>query len=268
MSVDPLPHALPPEAAAAYEERELAEAYHRGRPGYPAAALELMFAGLGLGPDTAVLDVAAGTGKLTAALAPRCRRVIALDRSDAMLAVLGRELPTVERVVGSAEAIPLPDDAVAAICVADAFHWFDAPAALAEFARVIAPGGRVAILKHAPAPAPNPPAWGREYDRLLASVQLFDPADGPDAPLDSPHSWRQALRAAERLRVVAEHEVVQDYEQPPEGFVDYARSRSFIGALAPADREAALMRIRQLLDDHAVTTVVTHYTVSVVVLVS
>ena len=119
-----------------------AEEYERGRPGYAEAALDAV----GLPPDSVVLDLAAGTGKLTRQLVRRFARVVAVEPSEGMRAVLERVVPEAEALAGTADAIPLPDDAVDAVFVGEAFHWFSTDAVLREIARVLRPGGTLAIL--------------------------------------------------------------------------------------------------------------------------
>ena len=100
-----------------------ADTYHLARPGYPAAAVDWALDG---NPGT-VLDLGAGTGILTAALAARGLRTIAVDPSPAMLRTLARGLPGVPVLTGTAEAIPLADATVDAVVVGAAFHWFARP---------------------------------------------------------------------------------------------------------------------------------------------
>ena len=115
--------------------------YERVRPGWPAAAVEQAAELLGLGPDAEVVDLAAGTGKLTRLLAERFDRVVAVEPDDRMRALL-----EVEAHAGTAERIPLPAGSADAVFVGDAFHWFDAPLALAEIARVLRPRGGLVLL--------------------------------------------------------------------------------------------------------------------------
>jgi SAM-dependent methyltransferase len=112
--------------------------YVRGRPGWPATAIEAV----GLPASAHVLDLAAGTGKLTKALAPRFERVVAVEPNAAMRAAISCG----EVLAGSAEAIPLADDEVDAVFVGEAFHWFCDPPALREIERVLRPRGTLALL--------------------------------------------------------------------------------------------------------------------------
>jgi ubiquinone/menaquinone biosynthesis C-methylase UbiE len=120
--------------------------YVRGRPDWPAEAIDAV----GLPREARVLDLAAGTGKLTEALAARFDDVVAVEPDDAMRA----EIRHGEALAGSAESIPLPAESVDGVFVGEAFHWFCDPPALTEIARVLRPGGTLALL------------WNRQLGRL------------------------------------------------------------------------------------------------------
>lgn len=140
-----------------------ADVYEEGRPDYPAELLDRLHALHALDQGTAVLDLAAGTGKLTRLLTTTGCDVIAVEPSDQMRAVLGRELPSVDVRGGGAEAIPLGDRSVDVVVVGEAFHWFDAPAAWRELARVVRPGGLVlAAWLHR-----NVTSWQAQITNLL-----------------------------------------------------------------------------------------------------
>jgi ubiquinone/menaquinone biosynthesis C-methylase UbiE len=120
--------------------------YERARPSYPAEAIELLRRHAGVGPGARVCDLAAGTGKLTRLLAGTGADVVAVEPVPGMRAELAATSPEVELLDGTAESIPLPDGSVDAVTVAQAFHWFDFDAALAEIRRVLRPGGALALL--------------------------------------------------------------------------------------------------------------------------
>lgn len=101
---------------------------------------------LGLEPGKTVLDVGAGTGKLTRAMTPIGARMVALEPVAEMRAVLERQVPEVEALAGRAEEIPLQGGSVDAIVAGQAFHWFHGQAALQEFHRVLRPGGRLGLI--------------------------------------------------------------------------------------------------------------------------
>jgi ubiquinone/menaquinone biosynthesis C-methylase UbiE len=117
----------------------VADAYERGRPDYPAAVIGALAAELMLAPSAPVLDLAAGTGKLSRALLAAGLDVVAVEPLDSLRAVLARNIGPERVLEGFAEAIPLADTSVDAVTVADAFHWFDHAPALAEIQRVLRP---------------------------------------------------------------------------------------------------------------------------------
>jgi SAM-dependent methyltransferase len=128
------------ENAASFDRA--AEAYERGRPEYPAEAVDWL---LPAGAAT-VLDLGAGTGKLTRALTARGLDVIAIDPSPRMLDQLRSAVPDAVVHQGSAEDIPLADASVDAILVAQAWHWVDQDKALPSVARVLRPGGTLGLV--------------------------------------------------------------------------------------------------------------------------
>jgi ubiquinone/menaquinone biosynthesis C-methylase UbiE len=192
----------------------VAEEYDLGRPGYPDDVLDL----LAIADTAAVLDLAAGTGKLTRVLARRYRRVIAVEPLEAMRAIIGRGAPAAETLAGRAEAIPLRDAEVDAVFVAQAIHWFANDAAVAEIARVLRPGGVLAIVRNEvddEAESPLPEAY---RDRLR---ELF--GDRTESPTD----WRDAVARGpfgEISQGSVEHEQVSDRE----GVLAFALSLSLI----------------------------------------
>ena len=115
-----------------YSFESVAELYERSRPAYAEDAVAWAAGRLGLGPGRRVLDLAAGTGKLTRQLLALGVDVVAVEPGDEMRGVLERVLPEVEVLAGRAEQIPLPDASVDAVAVGQAFHWFDPEPALAE----------------------------------------------------------------------------------------------------------------------------------------
>jgi SAM-dependent methyltransferase len=153
-----------------------AVAYAEHRPAYAQAAVRWA---LEPAPEPRVLDLGAGTGKLTAALVAAGADVVAVEPDPAMLAELRRALPTVRALPGRAEAIPLPDASVDAALAGNAMHWFDMTVAGPEIARVLAPAGILAGL------------WNVFDDRVdwvagLARVS----GSAAIGPRDTPTSWR------------------------------------------------------------------------------
>jgi ubiquinone/menaquinone biosynthesis C-methylase UbiE len=134
--------------------------YEQARPAYVDEAVDWALRRLGLETGSRVLDLGAGTGKLTRQLAARELDVVAVEPGKEMRSVLEHDLPGVEALAGRAESIPLPDASVDGITVGQAFHWFETESALAEMHRVLRAGGGFALL------------WNQfnQDDPLLAAV--------------------------------------------------------------------------------------------------
>src|SRR5947207_16006721 len=115
----------------------VADLYERARPGYPPEAIAWLAEQLDLRAGRTVLDLGAGTGKLTRALVATGAHVIAVEPGDAMRAELSRAVPEAQALCGAAEEIPLPDASLDAIAVGQAFHWFRHDEALPELHRVL-----------------------------------------------------------------------------------------------------------------------------------
>src|SRR5690349_17254359 len=200
----------------------LAQVYERGRPGYPPAVVGAIGAELGLAPGARVLDLAAGTGKLTRALVAGGFDVVAVEPIESLRAIL-IDIVGAERVLdGVAEKIPLPDASVAAITVADAFHWFDQARALEEMSRVLVPGGGVALLTTIPDFGAAP--WGHELGTLIAEARTEHPYfDGPP--------WQETLAATPGWATPRLLRVTAPQPFSPAQLVDYVHSFSWVGAM-------------------------------------
>ena len=111
-----------------------------------------------------MLDLAAGTGKLTRLLVDTGTRIVAVEPADGMRRRLEEELPGVEALAGTAEAIPLGDESVDAVTIAQAFHWFDGDAALAEIHRVLVPGGRLGLVWNG---REEPEPWQKQLGEIM-----------------------------------------------------------------------------------------------------
>ncbi|MFC6286893.1 class I SAM-dependent methyltransferase [Nocardioides sp. GCM10027113] len=142
----------------------VADAYDRGRPGFPAAAAAWL---AGTSPVT-VLELGAGTGKLTEQLVALGHDVHATDPDGDMLGVLGRKLPAVRTSVAGAEEIPAADRSVDVVVAAQSFHWFDHERALPEIARILRPGGRVALTWNV---TDERIPWVRRLGRIIGSQE-------------------------------------------------------------------------------------------------
>jgi ubiquinone/menaquinone biosynthesis C-methylase UbiE len=211
-----------------------ADIYERGRPGYSAEAVAWVCERLGIRPGRTVLDLAAGTGKLTRDLVPSGARIVAVEPLDEMREHLERVVPEAESIGGTAEQIPLPDGSVDAIVCAQAFHWFDPERALPEMHRVLRPGGGLALLYNS-----------RDLeDRVQKTLDdLLEPYRGTAS-----RHWvdrHEDLLEASPLFGPVEHRTWRS-EQPVtlDGLLEAAASRSYVASLEDDPRGELLERIR------------------------
>jgi SAM-dependent methyltransferase len=216
----------------------VASAYERGRPEYPLEAIDAIASGLQLAPGARVLDLAAGTGKLSRALLEAGFDVVAVEPLAPLRAVLGERIGAERTRDGFAEQIPLPDASVDAVTVGDAFHWFDKPPALAEIRRVLRPGGGLAILSTMP--DWSGASWAHDLGTLVVGSRPAHPHfDGPP--------WQEAVRAAGGWSAPRETQVTVARRTVPEQIVDHMASMSWIAAMSDAEREVFRSRVRQLV---------------------
>ena len=216
-----------------------ADAYERGRPSYPDDAIAYLAAELGLGPATRILDLAAGTGKLTRLLVEGGAEVVAVEPVAAMRAALERALPEVSVLEGTAESIPLAAGSVDAVTVAQAFHWFDADAAIVEIHRVLRPGGGLGLIWNVMG---SDPTWLAALRELVHGIRGSVPAYGV-----SP--WQEAFRATPLFRPLTQRTFDLVHELDEDGLVDRIVSTSYVAALPDADRARLVDQVRALVRD-------------------
>jgi ubiquinone/menaquinone biosynthesis C-methylase UbiE len=227
--------AVHPVAAVGFERG--AEAYERGRPGYPAAAVAWLAAELGLGVSSVVVDLAAGTGKLSRLLVPTGARVIAVEPVAGMRAMLASLADGVEVLAGTAESMPLPDRSADAVTIAHALHWFDIDRAAPEIHRVLRPTGRVAVV----------------YNRRDLSQRIHQEVDriiGPyrgDIPIDRYDRWLTDFGATPLFRATTVREFPNQQELTVEGVLDRIFSTSFVAALPEAERQRVDAELRDVV---------------------
>jgi SAM-dependent methyltransferase len=216
----------------------VADEYERTRPTYPPEVLDL----LPLQDDAAVLDLGAGTGKLTRVLAARYRDVTAVEPLGNMRAMLERVVPGATALAGSAERIPLDDSSVDAVFAAQAFHWFDKSLALPEIVRVLRPGGLFAVVWNQgddDLPDPRPPAF-REAVKELHDAALRRWEDEPE--------WEDLLRDSGLFEEVHERQSVpHEHVLDRDGILDNLRSVSWIASRD--DGEDVIARLGELLPE-------------------
>jgi len=205
-----------------------AEVYARARPSYPEQALDWLLAA----DARAVLDLGAGTGKLTAQLVERGLEVTAVEPSDRMRAELEAALgDRVTALAGRAEAIPLPDASVDTVLVAQAWHWVDPARAIPEVARVLRPGGRLGLVWNR---RDERVGWVAELGRIL--LQSDGGADAASPHLGQPFGPHERFDTERWMQTLS-----------PDGVVELAASRSYVITLDDAARAQLLDRVRALL---------------------
>jgi SAM-dependent methyltransferase len=205
---------------------EVADLYQRGRPGYPAGAIEWL-----LGPEPLdVLDLGAGTGKLTATLLVAGHRVTALEPLAEMRALLAESLPAATAIDGRAEQLPLADDSFDAVVAGSAFHWFDREPALDEVARVLRPPGVFGLL-------------GNRYDSSIDWQRRLRKLGGGGAAIYRGDHWPSQPELRERFAAVEDRTFAHRMEVDAAALRDYHASTSWVATMEPAKREAHLARI-------------------------
>jgi SAM-dependent methyltransferase len=220
------------------------EAYERGRPSYPPEAVGIP----GVPSSATVLDLGAGTGKLTRLLVATFFRVVGVEPDDEMRRLLVARCPDAEALTGTAEQIPLADASVDAVFAAQSFHWFANDRALAEIGRVLRPLGTLVLMWNLRA-GPTEPS--------IATVEhLLEPhwPKGWDLPLDlglsgcghASGDWRLAFEqsAFEELR---EARLPNPQTVDPAGLVAFFASMGWIDGLPDEDRLPLLEQVRSLL---------------------
>lgn len=212
----------------------VAERYDRGRPGYPAPAVRWL-----VGRETAtVLELGAGTGKLTAELVAQGYDVHATEPDPEMLAVLRRRLPDVPASEAGAEEIPLPDRSVDVVVVGQAFHWFDHQLALPEIARVLRPGGALAT------------AWNHRNEQIPWVRKLWDLLGDQPMVRQGTDNATDALVQSGLFGFVDRQDFPHWQSINRESILDLAASRSYVATLDEEARAAKLAEVLAFYDDY------------------
>jgi SAM-dependent methyltransferase len=221
-----------------------ADVYERARPSYPPDAVAWLVEHLGIGPGTTVVDLAAGTGKLTRLLAPTGASLLAVEPVDGMRAQLRATQPGIPVTAATAEALPFRAARLDAVTVAQAFHWFDADRAFTELARVLRPGGRVGMIWN---------ARDRQVDWVDQLWSIMDRVE-KRAPWRDHDRWSDAALGA-RTGFGPLQEAKFQHEQPisADGIVERFVSVSHVAVLPDAERGAVLDEIRAFLATNPAT---------------
>ena len=210
--------------------------YERARPGYPADAVDTLLRACGIGPGTRVLDLAAGTGKLTRHLVACGAQVVAIEPVAGMRAQLASNIVDAQIHDGTAERIPAADGSMDAVTVGQAFHWFDGPAAVREISRVLAPGGALGLV------------WNVMDRRVpwVGDLQDLIHRHRGSSPWYSGHAWRVAFTTETGFGPLQHQAFANAQEVDVEGLVERIRSISFIATLPDVAQREVLREVRRI----------------------
>jgi SAM-dependent methyltransferase len=221
-----------------------AAVYERSRPSYPPDAVAWLVDNAGITAGATVVDLAAGTGKLTRLLAPTGANLLAVEPVEGMRRVLAEVMPGVPIVAGTAEALPFESSTLDAVTVAQALHWFDPVVAFAELARVLRPGGRAGVIWN---------ARDRSVDWVDQAWAIMDRVE-KRAPWRDHDDWNESA-LGDRPGFGPMHEATFHHEQTftPAGVVERFQGVSHVAALPPLERAAVLDEVRELVATHPET---------------
>ena len=222
-----------------------AREYELGRAEWPEELIDRVTRELGLSADGAVVDLGAGTGKLTRSLVPRFARVVAVEPDDAMRAVLEEVVPGAEAVAGRAESIPLASGSIDAVFTAEAFHWFASDETVGEIARVLRPGGGFAILWNVEFGETEPP-MPDEVAHVLDDA--FARGGAPGLPRVLSGEWRAPLERS-AFGPLGEAEVERYVTRDRDRWLANMLSVSSIAALPDEERLELASRLRALVPE-------------------
>ena len=213
--------------------------YERARPTYPPPAVELLVRELAIGAGSRVLDLAAGTGKLTRLLMPTGAAVVAVEPVAAMRRHLAA-LRGVDVLAGTAEAIPLAQASVDAVMVGTAFHWFAGDEALAEVARVLKPRGGLGLVWNNPDLDVD---WVAEIWGLVGTKRR-------SAPRNRDLSWKRAFASAQQFEPLRHRRFSHRQQLGVDGLMARVRSIAFVASLPRDERDELLESVREVARSH------------------
>jgi SAM-dependent methyltransferase len=217
-----------------------ADEYERSRPDYPPDAVDTLVRELGLAAGRRLLELGAGTGKLTRLLARTGADIVAVEPVESMRQRFTEELPGVPVLAATAELLPFGDGTFDGAVAAQAFHWFDGQRALIELHRVLRPGGRLGLM------------WNirdESVSWVAALTEIIDPYERT-APRAKTGEWRRAFNAADLFGELQHRRFAHQQELDAAGLVTRIASVSFIARLPDAEREDVLDRVRRLAETH------------------
>ena len=220
-----------------------ADAYERGRPEYPADAVDCLIQELNLNSSKFVADIGAGTGKLTKLIRKSGANIVAIEPVEGMRTKFSALLPDIEVLQGTAENIPLEDNSLDTIIVAQAFHWFKGDEALKEIHRVLKPKGNMGLIWN---------ARDEKVDWVSKLTDIIDPYE-KGAPRYRSGEWRKAFDTTSLFSPLNyfKFEYVQTVDT--QMVVDRIDSISFISSLPAAEKKVVLEKVTDLIQNHPLT---------------
>jgi ubiquinone/menaquinone biosynthesis C-methylase UbiE len=220
-----------------------ADSYERGRPEYPAEALEYLIRSLGIGPRSKIMDLGAGTGKFTRLLVSTRAALTAVEPVEEMRKKFASVLPEFVILSGTAESIPAPNLSFDAVVAAQAFHWFASGAALREIHRILKPNGKLGLIWNLRDESLD---WVSELTRIVDVHEA-------DVPRYKTGAWKKVFDQTPIFTPLEKRSF--KYNQPGniETVLDLVQSRSYIAALPDQTRETVLKKVVELLKKHPQT---------------
>ena len=215
--------------------------FEHGRPGYPAAAVSHLLDVLHITAGSTVVELGAGTGKLTRALASAEARIIAVEPLPEMFRQLLATVPGVPVLDAVAEALPPMTSSVDVLVAAQSWHWFDGALALLEADRVLVPGGRLGLVWSA---YDESVPWLGELAAIRARRAI------PGAPDHRTGAWRAPFDESSRWRPLRQRDFRHTWTASPEAVVDNVLSTSFLALLPAREQVIVADEVRRLLGHH------------------
>ena len=223
--------------------------YEAGRPGYPQAVVDLFATLLELTPGVRVLDLGAGTGKLTRQIFALGVSIVAVEPSADMREQFAHQLPDVPVFKGTGELIPITDNAVDVVLIAQAFHWFEPAKAIPEIHRVLAPGGRIGLV------------WNERDERVGWVHDLSVAMRWPERqPYQVGMDFRPILASTGHFVNIERHQFMFGQTLDHATLLQRVQSTSYISAMQESERAALMSAVKQvvnMLPEHIVLPYVT-----------